>query len=70
MDKKLLHPNILKKTRELAQHDYVDRAFDLDHPEHFLAKCYACGYIGALVNAGYTITIEKDNEKYIYPKEK
>lgn len=70
MDKKLLSKNILKKTKEYALLEYMDLAFDAKRPDYFMAKCYAHGYIGALISEGYKVTIEKDKKKYNYPVEK
>lgn len=69
MDNKLLSKKILNKTKDYALSEYKDRAVT-DGPDLFLAKCYAIGYVGALVSEGYEITVKSEKESHKFPKGK
>ena len=69
-DDKLLHESILRLAKGNAVSEYVDGAVNTKcSPDLFPTRCHANGYITALVGCGYTVTIERDDEKYKFPKD-
>ena len=54
-----LDENIIKKTKQIALLEYLEKSPGKDS-EHFLAKCYAIGYIKALISEGYEVSITKE----------
>jgi len=59
----------MRTAKGMAVSEYTNGSVGENGPDLFNSECHAKSYIGALVSCGYTVTIEKEDEIYKYPKD-
>lgn len=61
LDKKLLLTMF-----DFAREAIIEEKPDFRDPDSVVPKCYARGFIMALLSCGYKVTIEKENTKFVF----